>query len=118
MAEILKLLNRAGTGMTRVVGSSATTLYTCPASTVTMIKKMWVCNVTDADVTLDLWHVESGTTTSDGNKLMDTFLIPANDIKAIDVPVIMSNLGTADTLRALCSSASALTISLYGSEVA
>jgi len=116
--ETLKLLNRAGAGMARAVGSGETVLYTTPAGTTTVIKKACLCNYSNADITFKLWHVESGTTTSDGAILMGKLRnIPANQEVWIDMPVILNNLGTADTLIAQASNAPAFNISLYGSEV-
>jgi hypothetical protein len=116
--EILDLLNRAGTGMARAVGSSETVIFTCPASTTATIKKACITNYSAADVTLKVWHIESGTTTGNGSLLMGTETIPAYSSVWIDFAAILRNLGTADTLIAQCSVASALNISLYGAKVA
>ena len=112
--ETLKLLNRAGSGMARAVGSGETDIYTCPASTVAVCKKMIICNVTATDVTVNLWHVESGVTTSDANQILNTRTIPANDSVFIDMPCILT---ATDTIQALCSANLAVSITLYGSEV-
>ena len=115
--ETIKLLNRAGTGMSRAVGSSETTIYTVPASTTTIIKKANICNYTSVPVALKIWHIESGTTTSDGTLLMGTETIPAYTSVWIDFAAILINGGTADTIRAQCSAASSVNITLYGSEI-
>ena len=115
MAETIKLLNRAGTGMARAVGSSETTVYTCPASTTATVKKAIATNYTSADITLKIWHVESGTTTGDGSIIFFE-TIPAYTSVLIDVLGIIQNLGTADTIRALAGTASSCNLTLYGSE--
>ena len=102
---------------TLAVGSGETTLYQCPASTIVIVKLIWICNVSSADVTLNLWNPVSGVTTADANQLLDTLTIPANDFKQITTYLVLSNAGTGDSLVASCSSANDITISLYGATI-
>lgn len=100
--------------MARAIGSGETDIYTCPASTTAIIKTIIITNVTATDVTVDLWHCESGTTTSDANQIISTRTIPANDFVQINTNIILANGGTADTIQALCSTNLATSIALYG----
>ena len=114
--ETPKLLNRAGTGMSRPVGTSVVTVYTVPADGKAIIKKGIAVNYTDADVELTIWHVESGTS-QDDDDIIFCETIPKKTAVLIDVLGIIENLGTADTLRAQCDTVSSLNIILYGTQI-
>ena len=101
-------------GAASIASASNTTVYTAPASTQTEVKVCWICNTTASDVTLELWHVASGGSASDANKLMPAVTIPANDFKKIQADWQMS---TSDTIQAKGSTNVAITITLYGVEI-
>jgi len=115
MAETLKLLNRAGTGMARPVGSTITTIYTCPPSTTATVKKGIATNYGANDITLKIYHIESGTTLING-AIIFFEIIPAYTSVLIDVFGIIQNIGTADTIRAISDTASSCNLTLYGAE--
>lgn len=102
---------------TYLITASEGTVYSCPASTTAIVKIIWICNTTAAAVTVELWNPQASATGSDTNKLFDTFPIPANDFIQVSTYLILTNNGTADTIRASASSASACSIHLYGAEL-
>jgi len=102
-------------GSSTVLSASNSTIYTVPASTTAEVKVCWITNTTTSDVTIELWHVASGGSASDTNKLMDGVTIPASDFKKIQADWQMA---TGDTIQAKGSTNIATSIQLYGVESA
>ena len=69
-----------------------------------------------SDVTLELWNVPNAGSASDSNKLMDKVTIPASDFVQVFTDIGMETPG--DTIQAKGSTNAALTINLYGAEIA
>lgn len=91
-------------------GTSATTLYTVPASTAVIIKHIRVTNPTASDRTVKLWH--DGT--ADANVILPAATVLAGGWAEFDGTILME---AADTLSGQASAATALTVTVYGDEV-
>ena len=86
------------------VGTSATTLYTAPASTTGIIHAIYISNVDGAnDASVDITVVDN----SSGNTfhIMKTVLVPADSTLVIEKPI---NLEAQDILQVKASTASDL----------
>ena len=103
-------------GQSTVLSASNSTIYTVPASTQSIVKVIWIANTTSSDVTIELWNVPNGGSAADGNKLLDGFTIPANDFIQVFTDLGMETVG--DTIQAKGSTNVALTVNLYGAEIA
>ena len=100
------------------VNSSETTIYTARDGYTTIVRIIWIANVSSADVTVSVWNPTASTTTADANQLIDTMTVPKNDFVQISTYIVMTySAGAGDTIRALCSSANAATMTLYGAEI-
>lgn len=95
-------------------GTSATTLYTAPASTTTIIKNIIICNTTASAASLTLSLVPSGSAAGTTNRIMSALSINANDTVAMDLSGV---LATGDFISGLQGTSSALTIHIAGVEV-
>lgn len=98
------------TGPALLTGSAAT-VYTVPASTVTVLRNIHVCNETGADATLTL----SIGTDGSGKRLFRTFNVSANDVMDWSGAIIMA---AAEVIQAFSGTASALTLTVSGVETA
>lgn len=87
-------------------GTTSTTLYTVPASTTTIVKEILVCNTTSSPATI--------TVTADATPILSGVTVPANDILAVELSVVLE---TTDVLAALQGTAAALTVYASGIEV-
>lgn len=86
------------------------TLYTVPASTETIVTHIRVVNHSGTDRTVKLWHDGTG----DANIILPPATVPAGGWAEFDGTILME---TGDTLVALASAASALSATVYGTEV-
>lgn len=86
------------------------TLYTVPAATSALIKHIRVVNFSGADKTVKLWH--DGTT--DANIILPAVNVVAGGWGEFDGAILME---TGDTLVALGSAASGITVTVYGVEL-
>lgn len=95
-------------------GTSATTLYTAPASTTTIVKNIIVCNTTSSAATLTLSLVASGGSAGATNRIMSALEVTGNNTVAFDLSGV---LATGDFISALQGTSSALTLHITGVEV-
>lgn len=95
-------------------GTTATTLYTAPASTTSIIKNIIICNTTANAATLTVSLVPSGGSAAASNRIMSTLNINANDTVAMDLSGV---LATGDFISALQGTSTALTVHITGVEV-
>jgi hypothetical protein len=58
-------------GYGQITNSGTTTLYTCPASTETVISQLVAVNIDTAKRTFDLWHVPSAGSPASANIVLD-----------------------------------------------
>ena len=94
----------------------ATTEYTAPTSTRTIIDKFTATNTTGGAVTLTVYLVPSGQAASSSNKVLDAFSIAANTF--LDLPQMQNHvLEAGDFISVLASAATSLTIRASGREV-
>lgn len=87
------------------------TLYTVPGSTETIVSHIRIVNTDSSDRTVKLWH--DGTT--DPYVILPSATVLAGGWAEFDGTILME---AADTLVALGSAASALTVTVYGTEIA
>ncbi len=105
MAESFKLLAR------QQIPNSVTTIYTVPADTQAIIKRVRVANPAGSgDVACTLYV--NGTAAA--NQIMPAVTIPEGGFAEDDGAI---TLNAADTLRALGSVNNALTITVHGVEI-
>lgn len=95
-------------------GTTATTLYTAPASTKSIIKNIIVCNTTANAANLTISLVPSGGSASAANRIMSSLNINAYDTVPVDLSGV---LDTGDFLSAQQGTSSALTVHISGLEV-
>jgi hypothetical protein len=91
------------------IGTSRTTLYTCPSSTESVIHALYISNIhgtTDQEVSVEI-TVDGGTTYFYVGK---TVLVPADTTLILDKPINLEagdilalTAGTASTLQAVCA---------------
>lgn len=93
-------------------GTTNGTLYTVPASTVTTITSIHVCNTTGAAATLNL--ALNGTAATAANCIMFEFAVPANAILDMNTGIVLD--AAAETIQGLQGTASALTVTISGVE--
>lgn len=95
-------------------GTTATTLYTAPASTTTIIKGIKLCNTTTSDATITLSYVPSGSSAAASNRILSSYNVKANDLVTIDTSDV---LATGDFISSLQGTSSAITVYIAGVEV-
>ncbi|MGC4378243.1 hypothetical protein WD019_15145 [Fictibacillus sp. Mic-4] len=96
-------------------GTAASTLYTVPANTKSIVKNVVLTNTTGADATITLHFVPSGGTAGAANKVISSYTVSANDTVVIDLSAVLE---AGDTIQGLQGTASAVTVYLSGVEVA
>lgn len=115
MAETYKRLNT-----TRAFTASAspyTTIYTVPALTTALVKKIVVSNNSGSSATAKLWHIPSGTAASAADNthiILPTTTLAANEHGVDDGPFAMA---AGDLIVAQGDGTNAINISIYGLEV-
>lgn len=95
-------------------GTTATTLYTAPASTSTIVKNILICNTTASAATITLSFVASGGSAGATNRIMSALEVTANNTVAFDLSGV---LATGDFISALQGTSGALTLHITGVEV-
>lgn len=104
MAETFKLLYQ------NQVPSTATTLYTVPSATSTLIKTMRIVNTSASAATIKIW--QNGT--ADANVIMPTVSIDAGGFAEFEGSITMA---AADYLSAQAGTATAITLTVWGVEI-
>jgi hypothetical protein len=89
--------------------STGTTLYTVPAATQTQIKYIVVTNTTGSDRTIAVYHDGTGA----ANNILPASTIVAGGFGEYNGDILME---TGDTLYAVASVSSTLTVTVYGIE--
>lgn len=96
---------------------SATTLYTAPLSTHTIIDKFTACNISGGSVNLTVYLVPSGGTAGTSNAVLSAFPIASG--ATLDLTQIQNQiLNAGDFISVLAGSASSITVRGSGREVA
>ncbi len=110
MADVYKRLNT-----TRSFSSgSGTTIYTVPAATTALIRKVQVSNNGTSTATAKLHHVPSGGSADATNVILPTTTMGPNEHGADDAQFAMA---TGDTIVAYGDGSNTVTINIYGLEV-
>ena len=108
MATIYKVLGQSNPSAT-----TATTLYTVPSSTNTVVSTISVCNQAATSATYRIAVRPSGATLAAQHYLAYDIAIAANDTTALTLGV---TLATTDVITVYASSAT-LSFSAFGSEI-
>ena len=111
MAETYKKLGQALV----TAANTATTMYTTPANTSTIVKHMRFTSV-DASNTchIKLYHLDSGGTAGTGNQILAETTILANGWAEFDGTIIME---AADFLQINAQNANDINYVVYGMEL-
>lgn len=104
MAETFKLLYQ------NQVPATATTLYTVPSATSTLVKTMRIVNTSASAATIKIW--QNGT--ANANTILPTTSIDAGGFAEFEGTF---TLGAADYISAQAGTASAITITIWGVEL-
>jgi hypothetical protein len=108
MGEVRKVLGQSAPG-----AATATTLYTCPASTETVLSLVTVCNRSTVPTSFRLWVDVNGAGDSDADYLFYDTPIGANETMEVGRGVC---LDATDLLRCYATLAT-LSFSAFGAEV-
>lgn len=100
-------------GQAQIDNAAPTTLYTVPAGKRAAVLDLNIANTTATAATISVWADPDGTGVADGNALMKTYSIPANDFYRWTGRVILE---AGATLKAQAGSATAITITASGWE--
>ncbi len=95
------------------IAASATTYYTSPANTRTIIKKLTVTNPTVGALTYTLYLIPTGGTAADTNTLISARVINAGETQEV-FEAEGQILNAGDFLQALASSATSLSLQASG----
>ena len=93
------------------LGTSASTLYTVPASTTTILKQVSLCNTSATARTVQLFVVPNGGTAGVTNALVYDMTVDAKATVFVNLSSVME---TGATLQGQASVASAITIHSSG----
>ncbi len=110
MPDTYKRLNTVRTFSSATV----TTIYTVPASTTALIKKLVVSNNGGSVASIKLHHVQSGGTTDNTHVILPTTSMASNESGVDDAPFAMA---AGDFITAIGDGTNAVNISIYGLEV-
>lgn len=73
-------------GLLKLTSTSATTLYTVPSSTTTLVKSVYVGNIQAASTTVDLYIANGGT---NYYIIKDGIIPPQTTLQIITEPIVM-----------------------------
>lgn len=104
MAETFKKLYQGQ------VPATATTLYTVPAVTQTIVKHIRAVNTSGTARTIRLWH--DGT--ADANAILPPVSLAPGEWAEFDGSILAE---AADTISGQASAATAITVTIYGLEI-
>lgn len=97
----------------RQLSTSASTYYTVPSLTTSIIKQILLANITSSDATATIHFVLDGDSLLPTNKIFGEITISANTTQVIDLSSVLP-VGTQ--IRALSGTASAINIHISGVE--
>jgi len=110
MTDTYKRLNT-----TRAFSSgTALTIYTVPAVTTGLVKKITISNNTGTSGTAKIHHVQSGGTADATNVILPTTTLATNEHGVDDSPFAMA---TGDFIAVVGDGTNVINISIYGLEV-
>lgn len=98
----------------RQLSTSASTYYTVPSSTTSIVKQILLANITSSDATATIHFIPDGGSLSSTNKIFGEITISANTTQVVDLSSVISN---GVRIQALSGTASAINIHISGVEV-
>ena len=98
-------------------GTSATLLYSVPASTSAVVSSVVLCNTTASAATVNVFCNKASTTNTVATALLYQYTIPAYTTLTFTLGITMTNGGTADTLYVQGGTNNAITASAFGSQI-
>ena len=93
---------------------TATTLYTVPGATTTIVKKIVISNNGGANATAKLHHVVSAGSATASNVILPTVALAVNEHGVDDGTFVME---TGETIRGVGDATNAVSYSIYGLEI-
>jgi len=108
MATVYKVL-----GQQTPSANTATTLYTVPAATSTVVSTVTICNQSGANAAVSLAVCPANTAITTSQYIVNSALVTANDTVFLTVGV---TLATTDTLRVVSNVAN-VSFNSFGSEI-
>jgi hypothetical protein len=109
MATNYKVLGQIAPDSTNVID-----LYQVPENTQSVVSTLHVANVTDEETTCSIYVRISGEPSSDSNAVAKDVPISGNSVFALTTGI---TLGASDVVSVSSSASSALTFSMFGSEI-
>lgn len=110
MADTYKRLARTSSS-----SATATTVYTVPGATTTLVRKIHISNNSGTAGTVKIHHVESGGSADATNVILPTVTLGNNEQGIDDAPFAMED---GDTIQIIADGTNAITINVYGLEIA
>jgi len=101
-------------GQQHPAATTSTVLYTCPASTQTVISTLSIANVTATNGKARVWVAQAGAANAHQYALMYDVTIPANSANTFTLGL---TLGATDVVRVYSTNGNDLSFSLFGSEI-
>jgi hypothetical protein len=95
------------------LGTSASTYYTVPAGTTSIVKQILLANITSSDATASIHFIPDGSSLLSSNKIFGEITISANTTQVIDLSSVLS---VGATIQALAGTASAINMHISGVE--
>ena len=109
MATSYKILGQA-----HLTTTSDTDIYTCPASTETIISTLIVANIGTAATTFNIALREDGDTLADKHYIAKEVPIAANDSTTLTLGMALE---ATDVVTCAAGTGNALSINLFGAEI-
>lgn len=109
MATSYKILGQA-----HLTTTSDTDIYTCPASTETIISTLIVANIGTAATTFNIALRQDGATLADKHYIAKEVPIAANDSTTLTLGMALE---ATDVVTCTAGSADALSLNLFGAEI-
>lgn len=100
-------------GQSAPANTSNADLYTCPASTQTVISSIVICNTTGLDATARVFIRNNAAAAATSNAIIYDVTIPANGTASYSLGI---TIDASDVITIRSGTASALTFSAFGSE--
>lgn len=101
-------------GQLRPANTTAASIYSPAANTVTQIKTIIVCNTTSSSASYRIFLDDDGTTYDESTALYWDISLPGNTTESIEVNLAMDD--STGNLAVRTSSANALTFTAFGAE--
>lgn len=101
-------------GQAHPAATTSTDLYTCPASTQTVVSTISIANVTATSGKARIWVAKAGAANAHVYAIMYDTVIPANSSNTFTLGI---TLAATDVIRVYSTNGNDLTFHAYGSEI-